>query len=70
MPIIKESDQELGLGNLDEILPETWKNISWVIQSAIEALKEQTIKMRRMIEEVKIYALEANLHILRDVATG
>ena len=53
MPGITATDEELGGGDLVKILPDTWHNISWLVQNAVEVLRDQSLGMRRMLEEVK-----------------
>jgi len=62
MPKVNQSDDDLGCGSLLRILPDTWNNISWVIQNSIEQLIQQSLSQRRMIEEVKQYAIQANIN--------
>lgn len=38
LPPVEATDEDLGVAQLHEILPDSWKNISWVIQNAIELL--------------------------------
>ena len=58
LPTLKQSDEDLGLGDLKFILPDSWNNIAWVIQSSIEVLRDQTLNMRRLVEQVKKHAIE------------
>lgn len=67
MPAVLTSDEELGLGELLRIMPDTWNNISWVVQNSTEALVKQAIAQRRMSEEVKEYAMKSNLSNLDSV---
>ena len=60
MPNIKASDEELGLGDLLRIFPDTWNNISWVVQNSVDLLVKQAIDERRMLEEVKEYSIRSN----------
>lgn len=61
MPVVRATDEDLGTGYLHKVLPETWNNIAWAVQNAIEVLKEQALAMRRLIEEVKLYSVNANV---------
>ena len=61
--VIPESamtDEELGTEPLHSVMPDTWKNISWVIQNSVDLLLDRSVADARMIERVKIYAIEAN----------
>jgi hypothetical protein len=60
MPSISVSDEELGLGDLLRIFPDTWNNISWAITNSVETLVKQAIDERRLLEEVKEYTIRAN----------
>jgi hypothetical protein len=37
------SDEELGLEAINRILPDTWKNISWVITNGFQTLIDNSI---------------------------
>jgi hypothetical protein len=60
MPTVKATDEELGLGDLLRIFPDTWNNISWVVQNSVDILVRQAIDERRMLEEVKEYSIRSN----------
>ena len=38
MPAVRASDEELGLGDLLRIFPDTWNNISWAVQNSVDLL--------------------------------
>lgn len=61
MPNVKASDSELGLDNMLRIIPDTWNNISWVVQNSVGELVKQAIENRRLNEQVKLYAIAANV---------
>ena len=60
MPAVRASDEELGLGDLLRIFPDTWNNISWAVQNSVDLLVKQAIAERRQLEEVKEYSIRAN----------
>ena len=45
-PEIILTDEELGLDGVNRILPDTWKNISFLLVNSIEELKHQAINSR------------------------
>ena len=46
-------------------MPDTWKNIAWVIQNSIEVLKEQTLDIRYLVEQVKVYNTDNHIAHLK-----
>ena len=48
IPSLDRSDEDLGMGELLKIMPDTWNNISWVLQNSAETLVSQAKKQRRM----------------------
>ena len=59
MPKLEElEDSDLGIDELQKVLPDTWKNISWVIVHAIQVLAETTRISRREIEPIRQYSIE------------
>ena len=60
MPVVRATDEELGLGDLLRIFPDTWNNISWAVQNSVDLLVKQAIAERRLLEEVKEYSCRAN----------
>jgi hypothetical protein len=46
-------NKELDLEELDMIHPDTWKNISWLIQDAIKLIMEKLADTRWAIEPVQ-----------------
>jgi hypothetical protein len=60
MPVVRSSDEELGMGDLLRIFPDTWNNISWAVQNSVDLLVKQAIAERRQLEEVKEYSIRAN----------
>lgn len=60
MPIVKQSDEELGLGELLRIMPDTWNNISWAVTNSVTLLVKQSIDQRRLMEEIKQYSILVN----------
>ena len=54
------TDEELGTETLHSVMPDTWKNISWVIQNATELLLNRSVADAQMIERIKNYGIEAN----------
>ena len=57
---VDKSDQEIGCDQLNKILPDTWKNISWVLQNSISALTKQALRDSRRLEEVREFAVVEN----------
>ena len=41
---LDRSDEELGMIELAKIMPDTWNNISWVLQNSTETLVGQAKK--------------------------
>ena len=60
IPECELTDEELGTEALHSVMPDTWKNISWVIQNSIDLLLDRSVADARMIERLKVYAVEAN----------
>jgi hypothetical protein len=58
MPLLKQSEAQLGLTPLMEIKPEWWQNISQLIMNAMAVILENIVDHRYMIEEVKVYTIE------------
>lgn len=51
-------EEELGLKSVIQILPDSWLNVPWTVTNAAETLKTQTIAQRKLIEEVRSYAVD------------
>jgi hypothetical protein len=57
MPETEKTPEDLDCEALLHILPDTWHNISWVIQNAVDQLLKKVIEDRVQIETTKEYAL-------------
>ena len=57
---VPATDEDLGCGPLIKIMPDTWQNISWVIQNGFQVSVDHNIMMRRKHEELKEYSLNSN----------
>ena len=60
MPECTLTEEELGLEKLNAVLPDTWQNISWVLQNSVRLLIERAKIDARAIEEIKAYTLREN----------
>ena len=40
IPALKASDEDIGIGGLSTIMPDTWNNISWAIANPTEILRD------------------------------
>lgn len=60
-PMVKATDAELGLETMLRIIPDTWNNISWVVQNSVAELVKTCIENRRHSEMVWMYAVAANV---------
>ena len=63
---IPPSDEEVGVTELIQIMPDTWNNISWVIQSSIDLLKQQVITNSRQLFNLRKYSIEQHFMTCRD----
>lgn len=61
VPPTNVTNESIGLGDVLRIMPDTWTNISWPVQNASEVIVTHLIKNRRMMEEVKDYAMKTNI---------
>jgi len=52
------TDEEIGTSDLYMIMPDTWKNISWVLQDSVSQIIERCIKDSRRIECVRKYSTD------------
>ena len=51
------TEEELGNADLHKIMPDTWQNIPWTIQSAIEVLRKHLLDHRRHSEQLQMYSM-------------
>ena len=51
---------------LHMILPETWNNISWVVQNSVTQIKDVLLATRRLLEEVKEYSISSKVEYIRE----
>jgi hypothetical protein len=63
MPLVRETDSDLGLDAMLRIIPDTWNNISWVVVNSID----QIVKQRRREEQVRQYAIKANVDLTQSI---
>jgi hypothetical protein len=67
MPLVRESDSDLGLDAMLRIIPDTWNNISWVVVNSIDQIVKQAIEQRRREEQVRQYAIKANVDLTQSI---
>ena len=53
------SDEELGLGDLHRILPDTWANTPWGLQKAIDILRVHHLDIKKDNESLKKYTIDS-----------
>lgn len=60
MPECALTDEELGIEELHTVMPDTWKNISWVVQNSVSLLVDRSVIGARALEQLRQYAVETN----------
>jgi CRISPR/Cas system CSM-associated protein Csm4 (group 5 of RAMP superfamily) len=60
-------NNQMDLKELDEIHPETWKNISYLIQDAVTIFIQKLGDTRWSIEPVREYAINSNKFLLSNM---
>jgi hypothetical protein len=60
IPECFRTEEELGCDDLLLLMPDTWNNIAWVIQNSVEVLVKNSLENRRLVEEVRDYAIKWN----------
>ena len=66
LPKLDKTDDQLGLTDVNKVIPDTWNNIAWVLQNSIEVFKEQILETRKLVEQIKKYAIDSNIKLIMD----
>ena len=56
-------EHDLRLDKIERIMPDTWKNISWVIINAFQLLIEKCCEGKEDFDILKLYTTEANRNL-------
>jgi hypothetical protein len=56
VPTTKLTDMEMGLMEINRIMPDTWHNISWLVTSSVETIIKEAIESRRNFYSLKEFS--------------
>ena len=60
IPFPDKTDEQLKLGEISKIFPETWKNIPFVVHHALGALATRVYEQTKAFEGLKEYSVAQN----------